>query len=117
MSLFGWAFGFDKHIFRQRTVIPDIPDHSDPPPLPTIQAVSSEPLVCFFYLLMRDKLPCGAVEDVLRLALDPTGAGCTIYSSKHLEAYARDIAARVLLAGQAHAEAMMERRESQAKGG
>ena len=57
---------------------------------------SSDPLVCFFYLLLRDKLSAGKVAQLLRETFIHGGSQ---FCNGYLANYAKDIAARF------HAEA------------
>jgi len=64
----------------------------------------SDPLVVFFYILLRDHLPAGTVELIMRdhvelplprapsIAEKPTQPA---FSNRHVEAYAKEIAKRL----------------------
>lgn len=61
-----------------------------------------EGLVAFLYVLLRDELPAGAVEALVRdhvekveTGADCNSAGLRVYSNKPLEAYARELAGRI----------------------
>lgn len=54
-----------------------------------------EKLVCFLYLLMRDRLPTGIVAEVMNESTT-AGEGATQYSNEHLEAMAREYANRLV---------------------
>lgn len=52
------------------------------------KVVSSSPLECFFYLLLRDKLPAAEVQSLFLEAMDTTGKDVT-YSNGFLMQYAQ----------------------------
>ncbi len=52
----------------------------------------NERLVCFFYLLLRDELPLGAVTKLLYEAIEDREAQ---YTNEHLESLAREIVERL----------------------
>ena len=54
----------------------------------------NENLVAFFYLLMRDHLPTGAVVDVVKVLEEKHDP--IVFTSKHLEAYARELVERLV---------------------
>jgi hypothetical protein len=54
---------------------------------------SSDPLVAFLYLLMRDHLPCGRVEDILE-DIGPAPFGHE-FTNGFLAQHAEDIAKRL----------------------
>lgn len=62
--------------------------------------MSNESLTLLFYLLMRDDLPLGRVEQRV-MDVESTATGCSIvYSCLDLHAKARKMAERIMAAGQ-----------------
>lgn len=55
----------------------------------------NESLKHFFYLLLRDELPAGQVEKLMRQMEDGRGLDLK-YSNKHVEGYASELANRML---------------------
>ena len=56
-----------------------------------------ERLIAFLYILLRDQLPAGVVEEIMRDHIDNIIDELPVkFSNKHLEAYAREIASRLL---------------------
>lgn len=53
-------------------------------------------LVTFLYVLLRDHLPAGAVEQLMRDHVVKAEGRARTYSNQHLEAYARELAARLV---------------------
>ena len=64
-------------------------DGATPDPIPT-------KLVAFLYLLMRDQMPTGDVAGILQNHIRKLGTTAWIFSNRHLEAYAREIAAELV---------------------
>lgn len=59
----------------------------------TGRVTSSDPLVSFLYLLMRDRMTVGDVEQlVLEISADTPPA---VFTNGHLARYAKDLAARL----------------------
>jgi hypothetical protein len=56
----------------------------------------NEILICFLYTLLRDRLSSGAVEILTQDAEKIKGKHPVIYSNKHIERYAVEIAERLL---------------------
>lgn len=55
-------------------------------------------LVQFLYVLLRDRLPAGDLEEIVRVHVEKAraaGPGPVTFSNPHLEAYARELAARI----------------------
>jgi hypothetical protein len=56
-------------------------------------------MVSFLYVLLRDHLPAGAVESIVREHVEKSakciGGLRTVYSNEFLEAYARELANRI----------------------
>lgn len=52
-------------------------------------------LTLFFYILLRDHLPSGAIEDIMEKHVEPHAQKDTVYSNKHMEAYAKELARRL----------------------
>ena len=57
--------------------------------------MNNKKLVDFFYILLRDKILFGDLEDILVNSLSIKNKETIIYSNKHLESYARDIVKRL----------------------
>jgi hypothetical protein len=57
--------------------------------------VTRERLVVFLYILMRDFVTPVTVARVLKEHVEVGGDACSVYTNKHLEAYAREVAARL----------------------
>ena len=57
--------------------------------------VKNNKLVTFLYLLMRDELPCGVVENIVQ-DLENTGKDYFVLSNGYLADYAYEIAERLL---------------------
>lgn len=55
----------------------------------------SEALVSFLYILLRDEVPAGTVEAIMRNHVEKAGSDRRTYSNKHLAAYSREIARRL----------------------
>lgn len=55
----------------------------------------NERLVALFYVLLRDHLPAGEIEKLVQQNIDRLPAPPFTFSNKHLEAYARELTARV----------------------
>ena len=55
---------------------------------------SDDKLVAFFYLLMRDHLTPGVIEDIMRMLADTAG-DTTQFSNGWLAKYADDVARRL----------------------
>lgn len=56
----------------------------------------SERLVVFLYVLLRDELVPGAVEQIMQSHVEGRGRDMQrSYSNPHLEAYARELAGRL----------------------
>jgi hypothetical protein len=53
-------------------------------------------LVVFLYTLMRDELVPGTVAEILTNQVEVCKGKDPIYTNKHLEAYAREVAERLL---------------------
>jgi hypothetical protein len=53
-------------------------------------------LVAFLYILLRDYLPAGSVEKIMVEHVEPYLDQELILSNEHLEAYARELAARLV---------------------
>jgi len=51
-------------------------------------------LVCFLYLLMRDELPCGVVEKIIR-EIEQTGKQSFLFGNSYLADYASELASRL----------------------
>ncbi|MFA5023390.1 MAG: hypothetical protein WC523_00335 [Patescibacteria group bacterium] len=51
-----------------------------------------DPLVDFFYLLMRDELPIGKVERLVRDSFNPPGKGETVFTNGWLAQYSKNLA-------------------------
>lgn len=63
---------------------------------------SSDPLVSFLYILMRDHLPAGVVEGIMQkhVVLEGTDDGDeSQFSNGFIARYAKDVAARLRPAG------------------
>ena len=56
--------------------------------------MENERLACLLYLLMRDDVVPGRIEQLV-LSLPEPGPTCD-FSNRHLEAYARELAKRVM---------------------
>lgn len=56
--------------------------------------LANDRIECFLYLLLRDKLPAGQVEALVRESEKANDATIT-YSNPHLAKYAQDLAARM----------------------
>jgi hypothetical protein len=54
-----------------------------------------ERLTAFLYILMRDELPAGKVEAIVRDHVEKAGDRTRVYSNAGLEAYAREVATRI----------------------
>ena len=57
--------------------------------------VKNNKLVTFFYLLMRDELPCGVIERIVQ-EIENTGKDYFVLSNGYLADYAYEIAERLL---------------------
>lgn len=57
---------------------------------------SNSALVAFLYELLRDHLPAGAVEQLVRNQTDDDIALPYVFTNGHLARYAEDLAARLL---------------------
>jgi len=56
-----------------------------------------DPLAQFLYILTRDEVPVGVVEGILARHVDATRAQLEVtFSNPHLEAWARETAARLV---------------------
>jgi hypothetical protein len=53
-------------------------------------------LITFLYILLRDKLPSGSVEDIMEKHVEPTADKEVVYTNPHTEAHARWLAKRLL---------------------
>ena len=53
-------------------------------------------LVAFLYLLMRDQMPTGDVAGILQNHIRKLPTEGWIFTNRHLEAYAREIAAELV---------------------
>ena len=53
-------------------------------------------LTAFLYILMRDELPTGTVAGILQNHIRKLPAEGWIFTNRHLEAYAREIAAELV---------------------
>lgn len=60
----------------------------------SLEEIKDERLVCLLYELLRDELPAGVVERLVRSAVEVNGVPPT-YTNKHLESYAREIVKRL----------------------
>jgi len=58
----------------------------------TGKITSTDPLVDFFYLLMRDELPAGKVERLVRDSINPVGKEETVFTNGWLAQYAKNLA-------------------------
>lgn len=56
------------------------------------EITSSDPLVCFLYLLMRGHVAAGVVEE---LAIESSAVKEVVYTNGFLATYAKDVAARL----------------------
>jgi hypothetical protein len=54
---------------------------------------SSDPLVSFLYILIRDHLPCGTVEGIYQKHV--AGTGDSEFCNGYLALYAKDLARRL----------------------
>jgi hypothetical protein len=52
-------------------------------------------LVTFLYILLRDHLPAGTVEDIMRNHVAKSRGQTSVYSSRHVHGYALELAARL----------------------
>ena len=56
---------------------------------------SKDPLVTFLYILMRDELTPGRIEEIIKEHVQPEKRESSQFSNGWLATYARDIAARL----------------------
>lgn len=57
---------------------------------------STDPLVSFLYILMRDHVPAGVVEGIVRdHAVPAQESGGTVFTNGYLAFYAKDVADRL----------------------
>ena len=55
-----------------------------------------DPLTVFLYTLMRDYLPCGTIELIIRDHVEKADGKQSEFSNPHLATYAREIAERLV---------------------
>jgi len=58
--------------------------------------MENQNLVAFLYILMRDKLPSGAVEEIMEKHVEPVQDMEITFTNPHLEAHARWLANRIM---------------------
>jgi hypothetical protein len=56
---------------------------------------SSDPLVSFLYILMRDHIPAGVVEGIMQHHVDAPEGTLSELCNGYLASYAKDVAARL----------------------
>lgn len=61
-----------------------------------VQVTDHDALTCLLYLLIRDHLPSGKVESIVRTVEETRSNGGANFSGPHIEAEARELADRVL---------------------
>lgn len=58
--------------------------------------MTDDQLTSFLYILMRDHLPSGVVEDIMAKHVENIGNDEVRFSNPHLEAHARELASRLV---------------------
>lgn len=60
---------------------------------------SLDPLVSFLYILIRDHLPCGVIEDIMLQHVETKDTNTAMFSNGWLAQYAIDVASQGRLKG------------------